>query len=161
VQRLQELIDASGGGGAARAAARDLRRAVRARLHLRRACLDHHGETVDLMSGVFENFNREKLSIEIVESATAVDVLWRGMSDTRNPGTALAPFLNKLADQLSGREVTVDFRQFRYMNSAAVAPILQFVKRLDSNGAQVVVLYDRHVDWQRVNFLCMKTIART
>ena len=34
-------------------------------------------------------------------------------------------------------------------------------RRLDANSVVTRVLYDEGVDWQRVNFLCMKTIART
>jgi hypothetical protein len=42
-----------------------------------------------------------------------------------------------------------------------VASIIQFVKQLDAKGASVVVLYHHRRAWQRVNFLCAKTIART
>lgn len=113
------------------------------------------------MKGAYERFSHDNLTIEVIDGPTVVGVMWHGVSDVRDPATLLVPYLNQLADQLGKRKVTLDFRKFEYMNSATVSPILQFVKRLDTNGAQVVVRYDARVNWQRVNFLCMKTIART
>jgi len=116
------------------------------------------------MGGGVDSFNHDGLSIEVVDAHTQVSIIWRGVSEARDPGLVLVPFLNLLADRLRAgkvRVVTVDFRQFEYMNSATVVPILQFVKRLDAIGAQTRVLYDQSVSWQRINFRCMRTIART
>ena len=108
-----------------------------------------------------EIFRDHTLTIEVTEAGSSVRVLWKGKSDIREPGEKLVPFLKGLADRLGQRRVTVDFRKFEYMNSATVSPIIQFIRRLDTNGATTVLVYDQLVDWQRVNFLCMKTIART
>jgi hypothetical protein len=113
------------------------------------------------MSGASERFQHDTLTIDVTHTGGAVRIVWRGESDIREPSEALVPFLLRLADGLKARRVTIDFRKFAYMNSATVSPIIQFVRRLDTNGAETVILYDRVVDWQRVNFNCMKTIART
>lgn len=112
------------------------------------------------MSGV-ELFSEHALSIEVSDTGANARVTWRGKSDIREPGNKLIPFLDQLAERLNSRKVTVDFRRFEYMNSATVSSIIRFVRKLDSNGASIVLVYDPLIDWQRVNFLCMKTIART
>ncbi|NUP07820.1 MAG: hypothetical protein HOW73_17365 [Polyangiaceae bacterium] len=112
------------------------------------------------MSGV-ELFSEQALSIEVCDTGAGVRVTWRGKSDIREPDNKLIPFLDQLAERLKNRKVTIDFRRFEYMNSATVSPIIRFVRRLDRNAASTVLVYDPLIDWQRVNFLCMKTIART
>ncbi|WP_394827725.1 hypothetical protein [Pendulispora albinea] len=114
--------------------------------------------------GAVERFSHDGLTIEVFESHASAQVIWRGVSEARDPDAVLVPFLNALADRWrvgKSKPVTVDFRPFEYMNSATVIPILQFVKRLDAAGVRTRVIYDQSVSWQRVNFRCMKTIART
>lgn len=86
---------------------------------------------------------------------------WLGVSDAREPAAHLTPFLSSLLDDLANRSVTVDFRDFEYMNSATVSPRINFVKSLDARGARIVLLFDNGVPWQKVNAQCMRAIART
>jgi len=112
------------------------------------------------MKSTFQEFKHEGLTIEIT-AAVAVTIKWQGKGDIRNPAEVLSPYLAKLAAQAASRLITLDFRPLEYANSSTVGAILQFVKQLDSHGAEVLLRYDSSVSWQRVNFLCMRTIART
>ena len=105
-------------------------------------------------------FEQDELSISVQRSRGAAVVVWRGVSDARNPGEFLKPMAERLVPQLKGTKVTVDFRLLEYMNSATVAPLIQFVKSLDANGSAVTVVFS-DIDWQRVHMNCMKSIART
>jgi anti-anti-sigma regulatory factor len=105
-------------------------------------------------------FEQDELSISVQRSKEGAVVIWRGVSDARNPGSFLNPMAERLLPLLKGARVTVDFRLLEYMNSATVAPLINFVKRLDANGSPVTVVFS-DIDWQRVHMTCMKSIART
>lgn len=107
-------------------------------------------------------FKSGELTISVSTSAQGVtSIAWQGTSDAREPGLELTPFLTKIAEELSGGAVEVDFRKLEYMNSATVSPIIHFARALDSHGVKARLLYDAGIGWQRVNFVCMKTIAKT
>jgi len=105
-------------------------------------------------------FEQDELSISVQRSKDAAVVVWPGISDARNPGAFLKPMAEDLVPKLKGTRVTVDFRLLEYMNSATVAPLINFVKSLDANGSPVTVVFSGS-DWQRVHMNCMKSIART
>jgi hypothetical protein len=113
------------------------------------------------MSDSVETFERDGLVVTVSVTGDRALITWRGTSDARDPGAILNPYLSRLAARLGGMRVTLDFRLFEYMNSATVAPLIAFIKALDGRGARSVLLYDTKLSWQRVNFQCMKTIART
>ena len=112
------------------------------------------------MKAAFQELKHQSLTIEVT-AAMSVTIKWLGKGDIRNPAEVLAPYLTKLAAEAGPAMIVVDFRPLEYVNSSTVGAILQFIKQLDSHGAEVLVRYDSSVDWQRVNFLCMMTIART
>lgn len=113
------------------------------------------------MNDTIDTFAKDELNITVSKSPTTATMRWSGMCDARDPETLLGPFMRKLVRELQGKTVTIDFREFEYMNSATVSPILQFIKMLDAAGTPTVLVYDTTVAWQRVNFQCMKAIART
>ena len=112
------------------------------------------------MSASVERFEQNGLSIVVSKSDRETAIRWHGVSDARDPGKFLHPIVNQLTSELAGTNVTVDFSCLEYMNSATVAPIINFVKGLDSNGASVLVLF-ADADWQRTHLRCMKAISRT
>lgn len=107
-------------------------------------------------------FTSGELRISVTSSPDAGTVIaWLGTSDARDPGAELTPFLSGLAERLAGGQVSVDFRKLEYMNSATVSPIIHFARALDSHGVKTRLYYDSSVGWQRVNFVAMKSIAKT
>jgi hypothetical protein len=113
------------------------------------------------MPSQLDRFDHHGLSIEIAASSPALTMRWSGVSDVRNPGELLLPFLMRMVERCKGKSLKLDFSSLEYMNSATVTPILNFVKALDANAIPATLVYDGAVDWQRINFQCMKTIART
>ncbi|WP_394846769.1 hypothetical protein LZC95_04805 [Pendulispora brunnea] len=108
-----------------------------------------------------ERFERDGLVLTLAMTDEEMTITWRGTSDDRNPQVFLTPLLTRLAIRATGKRVTVDFRHFEYMNSSTVGPIIAFIKALDGRCTQAKLLYDTSLAWQRVNFRCMRTIART
>lgn len=113
------------------------------------------------MSFTEETFTSAQLKIVVSEQAGEIQVAWLGTSDARDPARELTPFLTELAERLAGRTVNVDFRKLEYMNSGTVSPIIQFARTLDTSANKTRLLYDTKIGWQRVNFVCLKNIAKT
>lgn len=105
-------------------------------------------------------FDADSLRIEVEDHPGRAVVRWLGVSDTREPGERLTPFLESLIDQFEGKQVTIDFRQLGYMNSATVSPIIAFVKALDARGIRSTLLFDAALDWQRLNARSLDAISR-
>lgn len=108
-----------------------------------------------------DSFQNGGLTINVTRGAHCAHIVWKGQSDCRDPTQALGPFLSRLVRELKGLVVTVNFTHLEYMNSATVAPLVQFVKQLDAAGIPTSVIFDLSVGWQKTNYICMKTIART
>lgn len=108
-----------------------------------------------------ETFQNDQLVIRVTHMDRSVDVTWEGTSDSRDPETFLGPILKKVALDSKNKAVTVDLSQIRYMNSATVAPMIEFMKEMSAHQVETLILWNKQVGWQRFNFLCMQTIART
>lgn len=113
------------------------------------------------MSQLPQKLEHEGLSISATISKDAATLIWRGFSQMRTPEIVLDPFLREKVAEFKGRTVTVDFREFEYMNSATQAPILQFLKSLDRNKIPTRVIYNTQLEWQRTSYRCMKVLFRT
>lgn len=113
------------------------------------------------MMATAKQFEHNGLIITVQDVNDTVTIRWFGVSDTREPAIHLSPYLVTLLDGLNGKTVVVDFREFEYMNSATVSPIINFVRNLDARGAKTTLLFDSNAPWQKVNAQCMRAIART
>ena len=113
------------------------------------------------MSQLLQNLEHEGLSISTVLSQGAATLIWKGFSQMRTPEFVLEPFLRERVAEFKGRTLTVDFRQFEYMNSATQSPILQFLKSLDRNKIPTRVLYNTQLEWQRTSYRCMKVLFQS
>src|SRR5262245_10632554 len=105
-------------------------------------------------------FSQDGLVINASRGNTRGMVTWTGVSDSQAPGIFLRPVLKDVLDKMKGAEVTVDFTKLEYMNSATVAPLIQFVKALDVGCTRILVLFSDS-DWQRTHLQCMRAIAMT
>jgi hypothetical protein len=102
-----------------------------------------------------------ELIIVVSSSENGTTVVWSGTSDARDPSLELTPFLAQVVERHTGASMLVDFRKLEYMNSGTVSPIIVFVRALDERGIETKLLFDTGIGWQRVNFVAMKSIART
>ena len=105
-------------------------------------------------------FEQDGLVINASRTNGKGTVRWSGVSDSRTPGNFLRPVLTDLSEKMKGAEVTIDFTKLDYMNSATVAPVINFVKSLDGTCKRILVLFSE-TDWQRTHLQCMRAIATT
>ena len=107
-----------------------------------------------------EKFEQDGLVITLSTSKESATITWSGVSDARNPAAFLTPLTKQLLKRVSGLEVMVDFTKIEYMNSATIAPMINFVKALDAVGKPIVLVYADD-GTQRTYMLCMRAIARS
>lgn len=55
--------------------------------------------------------------------------------------------------------MVIDFRQFVYMNSSTVQPILSFCKDASSIAKSVRLVYDKKQHWQRLSFAAVHALS--
>jgi CheY-like chemotaxis protein/HPt (histidine-containing phosphotransfer) domain-containing protein len=106
-------------------------------------------------------YSSGKLVIAATISGKSGRVVFRGESDARDPAPFLANVTAELLPRLEGKKVVIDFQPLRGMNSSTVASILILIRALDERRISAVLNYDTNVAWQRVNFQCMKAIAKS
>ncbi len=106
------------------------------------------------------NIQLDTLTISVVRSAPHATIMWKGTSDSRNPGAVLNPALEQLVQAVANYDITVDFTELEYMNSATVAPLMELIRKLDTNCKSVLVVF-LDAGWQCTHSRCMSAIART
>ena len=111
------------------------------------------------MSSMTQRFESGSLVLSVMRTAATTTIAWTGESDSRNPGEFLNPLVAKLAKDLTGLSVVIDFSELTYMNSATVAPLIMCIKSLDGTANSVLVVFSDQ-DWQRTHVQCVRTISR-
>jgi len=107
-----------------------------------------------------ENMKEGTLSIEI-DDGEKITMSWHGRSESREPASVLNPYLVKLIDSISGKELIVDFTKLEYMNSSTVPPIIQMIKNLNTKAIITKIFYDKESKWQAASFKALETISKT
>ena len=103
--------------------------------------------------GQAETFTEKDLSVVQTQTDGAVELVFRGKSNEREPGRFLTPILlNALSLAPPGQSVVLDFSALNYMNSSTFTPVVRFLEQARRNGQQVSVRYREDVKWQSLSF---------
>jgi hypothetical protein len=113
------------------------------------------------MNSETEKFEHGELTIDIHRSDDDVTLIWRGRCVLRNPEDIFDGLFKDLINQVKQRKLVFDFTRVLYVNSGMLSPLLQFIKRLDSQQIPTVLVYDTRVEWQLITCRCMRAILRT
>lgn len=106
-----------------------------------------------------ENYKSESLEIVLVDDGDKTSMLWTGKTDEPNPQLSLTPYLNGLVEGLKGSELFIDFKKLEYMNSSTIPPLIQFIKKLETNEVTTTIVYDANSNWQPVSFKALEALA--
>jgi hypothetical protein len=104
----------------------------------------------------------DALTIETSQdTASELQVSWRGRSLERQPGKAIAPYLaNAVAEAASAKlPLAMHFEELDYFNSATVMTIVQCLHSARAKGVRVSIVYDEGLEWQRLSFDPMQVFA--
>ncbi len=105
------------------------------------------------------NFDEKGLKIVFNKSGNEVSMAWMGQSDERNPSEILNPYLAGLIESLVGQDLVIEFGKLEFMNSPTVPPIIQFIKKLDTNEIKTTIQYDSQSKWQCASFRALQPLT--
>ena len=99
-------------------------------------------------------FEEGLLKLEVIENPDTISIDWKGKSTERNPGSFLTPILLKVLKNSSdgNKKIVLDFRNLLYMNSSTITPIIKVLERAKRSNINLLVLYDKSLKWQELNF---------
>lgn len=96
----------------------------------------------------------QELQIELRETAEALLITLRGASGARDPSVFLDPLLSDAVEIAlrADKELVIDFRGLRWMNSSTLPPFLRLIARAQGEPLRLRLVYDRQQHWQGVSF---------
>ena len=100
------------------------------------------------------------LRIVVESTPTSVQLKWRGRSVERRPATTLGPFFETVLAELGDRRLMIDFREFEFMNSSTVRPIIEFLRSASEVAKAIEVYYHGGITWQRLSFKVVEALAK-
>ena len=100
-----------------------------------------------------------RLQIKVSEGPAKTVITWVGHSDAQKPSEFLTPYLTELITNFKGGEIEADFSELSYMNSSTVSPIIQFLKKADTNSIKTTVKYKSGSVWQNATFRALETMS--
>src|ERR1041385_1890086 len=104
------------------------------------------------------------LHIEALEDAasTSVQLLWRGKSNNRHPGEALAPYFREILATASQNQLPIElhFERLEHFNSSTITSIIQLIQDSRARQVKLVLVYDQALKWQKLSFDALRVFAR-
>jgi len=104
------------------------------------------------------------LRIEAVadEISPAVQLMWRGKSNNRHPGEALAPYFRDALATAGARKVPVElhFEKLEHFNSSTITAIIQLIQDARARSIKLVLVYDQGLKWQKLSFDALRVFAK-
>ncbi len=107
-----------------------------------------------------DNLEFQTLEI-VVERGSPTQIKWLGVSQARDPASIINPYFEKLAEELQGGPVVVDFKKLEYMNSSTVSSIVAMCQLFEKKGIQTTLRYDKSSSWQEASFRALITLSKT
>src|SRR5262245_13180164 len=98
-----------------------------------------------------ENYSDGDLRIESVVAKEAIQLLWRGKSNARDPGATLLPFFDRVGAAARERNASIEIRlnELDYFNSSTLAAIIRGIRQFRQQGTRVLISYRESSGWQR------------
>ena len=102
------------------------------------------------------------LSIEVGGTAEGLELIWRGSSNSRNPGEALRAYFTVALAEASVRRAKLDlhFEHLIQFNSSTVSVLLHLVDEAAAAGVTMTCFYDGALRWQAHNFESISLLKR-
>jgi len=104
------------------------------------------------------------LRIEALEdgAAPSVQLLWKGKSNNRHPGAALAPCFREVLATADTRRLPLElhFEQLEHFNSSTITSIIQLIQDSRARSIKLILVYDQGLRWQKLSFDALRVFAR-
>lgn len=104
------------------------------------------------------------LRIEALEddASAPVRLLWKGKSNNRHPGEALAPYFREVLATADTRRVPLElhFEKLEHFNSSTITSIIQLIQDSRARAVKLVLVYDQALKWQKLSFDALRVFAK-
>lgn len=107
-----------------------------------------------------QDFEDGNLKITVTEESDKHTMMWIGQSDARDSAVIVNPYLDEFLNNFKGKELVLDFQNLDYMNSSSIAPIIQFIFKLNKKAIKTAVLYSAALKWQKVSFKAIEALSK-
>jgi len=96
------------------------------------------------------------------DSAAAVRLLWKGKSNNRHPGEALAPYFRDVLATAGTRKFPLElhFEKLEHFNSSTITSIIQLIQDSRARAIKLVLVYDQALKWQKLSFDALRVFAK-
>lgn len=103
---------------------------------------------------------KENFEIDVIEN-DKIKITWSGRCDFKDAASLLLPFFTDIIKQNKNKkkEFEISFLNLQYMNSATIMPILKFIRDLNLNKINSVLVYNKNLEWQKKSFEALKMVA--
>jgi hypothetical protein len=105
-----------------------------------------------------ELFKSGKLTLEIEEGNSGININWIGKSDDRNPGNFIYPLLleNLKKGTESNMNLVLNFQNLEFMNSSTITPIVKILQEAKNGNSSVKIVYSNSLKWQELSFSALE-----
>jgi hypothetical protein len=102
-----------------------------------------------------------RIDARVGRPAGAIQLLWMGRSNDRNPAVVLAPYFSQVLASASAGHVPVElhFERLEHFNSSTITSIIKLVEDARRGGVKLTLLYDKDVRWQRMSLEPLRVFA--
>lgn len=109
---------------------------------------------------VTEHFLEKNLEIQIEKEHLSLRLRWLGAAEANEKSGAVRQFLYTMKEQAvaDGKKIILDFSHLDYMNTSFIGMVTNFVLAISDEKAQVEVVMDTKVNWQRFSYRAFATI---
>jgi hypothetical protein len=96
------------------------------------------------------------------EASTSLRLLWKGKSNNRHPGEALAPYFREVLAAADTRRVPLElhFEKLEHFNSSTITSIIQLIQDSRARAVKLILVYDQALKWQKLSFDALRVFAR-
>ena len=102
------------------------------------------------MTNENDRFSDGDLRIERVVAGDTVRLVWSGKSNARDPGAALQPYFESIAQGAQGHAaVELALGALEYFNSSTLTAIIRGIRHFRLQNLRVIVSYRQSSGWQR------------
>jgi hypothetical protein len=96
------------------------------------------------------------------EASASVRLLWKGKSNNRHPGDALAPYFREVLATAGTRRVALElhFEDLEHFNSSTITSIIQLIQDSRARSVKLILVYDQALKWQKLSFDALRVFAK-
>jgi len=104
------------------------------------------------------------LRIEALEDCAppAVQLLWKGKSNERNPPEILKPWFEKLLASVTEQKGSIEmhFEKIEHFNSSTITALIKLIQVCRKSNVKLVMVYDQSLKWQRLSFDALRVFEK-